>query len=324
MKVIYVDQKEEYLMDHLQYLVDDEIEVVNATREEAVDCAKEFDVVIGAWLPKEFLHKAVKLRYFIIPFAGIPSQDKENLREFPDITIINSHFNKKYVAEHAWALLLASAKKICYTHEKMKKGDWTPRYEHHMGTELEGKCLLILGYGAIGRVVGKIGKAFEMEVIAINRSGGSAPEIDYLGIGDELSDLLARADFIVVTLPLTDDTEGILGHKEFEKMKDGVHVINVGRGPVIDEEAFFKALESGKIGGAALDTWWVYPSDKRARDSTFPSNYLIDRYDNIVFSPHRGSHVKGREKKRIEELADILNDLNKGKERNVIDLDRGY
>lgn len=324
MKVIYVNQKEEHLMDYLQELIDDDIEVINATKEEAVDRAQEFHGVIGAWIPIEFLNKAVKLKYFIIPFSGVPEHDKENLREFPDITVINSHFNKKYVAEHAWALLLASAKKICYTHDKMKKGDWTPRYEHHMGTELEGKCLLILGYGAIGRVIGKIGKAFEMEVLAINRSGGSAPEIDYLGKENELPDLLHKADFIVITLPLTDDTEGILGHNEFQRMKDGVHVINVGRGPVIDEEAFFGALESGKIGGAALDTWWVYPTDEGARDSTFPSNYPIDKYDNIVFSPHRGSHVRGREKKRIEELADILNDLNKGKERNVIDLDRGY
>ncbi len=325
MKVLYKDQKEEDLLEHLREKLDDGIEIVNITTEdELVSRADEFHAIIGARIPKEFLERAAKLKYVIIPFAGIPSQDKTVLPDHPGLTIINSHFNYGYVAEHAWALLLASAKRLCPVHEKMKKGDWSPRYEHSMGVSLEEKYLLVLGYGAVGKAVAKIGKAFGMKVTAVNRSGGVAPEIDHLAKNDELPDLLPEADFIVVTLPLTEETEGMLGHKEFGSMKDGVHIVNVGRGPVIDEEAIYDALESGKIGGAAIDTWWIYPPDVESRTNTFPSEYPLHRFDNVLFSPHMSTHVEGREKKRMDDLADILNDLNKGKERNVVDLERGY
>ncbi len=325
MKVVYMDQKDEDMLEYLRGLLDEDIDVVNIPPDdELIARAREFDAVIGARIPREFLDKAVNLKYVIIPFAGIPPQDKEVLPDYPDLTVVNSHFNYGFVAEHTWALLLASAKRLCPIHEKMKDGDWSPRYEHWMGVALEGKCLLVLGYGAVGKEIARIGKAFRMTVKAVNRSGGDAPEIDYLGTNDELHGLLPEADFIVVTLPLTHETEGFLGSEEFRCMKEGVHLVNVGRGPVIDEEAFYDALDAGKLGGAAIDTWWIYPPDKESRTNTFPSEYPLDEFDDLVFSPHRSTHVEGREKKRMEDLAEILNDLVSGEERNVVSLKRGY
>ncbi len=327
MKVVYMDQKDEDLLECLRGPLDEGIDIVNIppdNEEELIARAEEFHAVIGARIPREFLDKAVNLKYVIIPFAGVPTQDKEVLRDYPDLIVVNSHFNHVYVAEHAWALLLASAKRLCPIHEKMKDGNWSPRYDHWMGLGLEGKCLLVLGYGAAGKEIARIGKAFGMTVKAVNRSGGDAPEIDHLGTNDELHELLPEADFIVVILPLTDETEGFLGTKEFQSMKVGVHLVNVGRGPVIDEDAFYDALDSGKLGGAAIDTWWIYPPDEESRTNTFPSKYPLDKFDNLVFSPHRSTHVEGREKKRMEDLADILNDLNNGRERNRVSLDRGY
>ncbi|MFW6376227.1 MAG: NAD(P)-dependent oxidoreductase, partial [Thermoplasmatota archaeon] len=110
----------------------------------------------------------------------------------------------------------------------------------------------------------------------------------------------------------------------FELMKEGVHIVNVGRGPVIDEGALYNSLESGKVGGAALDTWWIYPPDEESRYDTFPSNYPLDEFENVIFSPHRSTHIKEREKYRIQDLADTLNKLNKGEEVNVVDIKEGY
>lgn len=327
MKVLYMNEKEEEDLAYLRELIDREIEIIMIPPEdedEMIERADEFDALIGARVPREFLEEAEELDYFIIPFAGIPVQDKETLPDFPELTVINSHFNYIYVAEHAWALLLASAKNLCSMHNRLKEGDWTPRYEHRWGRALEGKTLLILGYGAIGKAVGRIAKAFKMKVKAVRRSGGEAEEIDHIGDNSELPDLLAESDFIVVTLPLTDKTEGYLGTDEFDAMKEGVHIVNVGRGPVIDEEAFYRALKSGKLGGAGIDTWWIYPPDKESRSDTFPSDYPLDEFDNVIFSPHRGSHVKEREKRRMEDLADILNSLNRGEEVNVVDVEEGY
>ena len=327
MEVLYYNQKESEDIDNLRELTDEDISITVIPpdeKEKAVESAEEFDAVIGARIPRKFLEKASNLEFFIIPFAGIPVQDKDNLSDFPDLKVINSHFNKKYVSELAWALLLASTKKLCPIHNKMKKGDWTPRYEHEWGLGLEGNELLILGYGEIGKRIAKVGKAFDMEVKAVKKTPGEDDTVDRLGTNEDLHDLLPKADFIIVTLPLTDETEGYLGKDEFDLMKDGVHIVNVGRGPVIDEEAFYKALESGKVAGAGIDTWWIYPPDEESRSDTLPSNYPIHEFDNVVFSPHRGSHVKDREDKRMKDLANILNSLNKSEIVNLVDVEEGY
>ncbi|MGM0510149.1 MAG: 2-hydroxyacid dehydrogenase [Thermoplasmatota archaeon] len=327
MEVLYYNQKESEDIEHLRELTDELISVTVIPpdeKETAIDRAEDFDAVIGARIPREFLVKASNLEFFIVPFAGIPVQDKENLPDFPDLKVINSHFNKKYVSELAWALLLASAKKLCPIHNKMKEGDWTPRYEHEWGLGLEGKELLILGYGEVGRKIAKVGKAFDMKVKAVKKTPGEDDYIDFIGTNEDLPDLLPDADFIIVTLPLTDETEGYLGEEEFEMMKDGVHIVNVGRGPVIDEGGFYRALKSGKVAGAGIDTWWIYPPDEESRSDTMPSNYPIHEFDNVVFSPHRGSHVKNREEKRMKDLAEILNSLNKGEIVNLVDVEEGY
>ncbi len=327
MKVLYYNQKESEDVDNLRQLTDEEITITvipPEEKEKAIGRAEEFDAVIGARIPREFLERAKDLEFFIIPFAGIPVQDKENLPDFQDLKVINSHFNKKYVSELAWALLLSSAKKLCPIHNKMKKGDWTPRYEHQWGLSLEGKELLILGYGEIGRKVAKVGKAFDMKVYAVKKTPSEEDTIDFIGTNSDLPELLPKADFIMVTLPLTEETRGYLGGDEFDMMKDGVHIVNVGRGPVIDEEAFYEALKSGKVAGAGIDTWWIYPPDEESRSNTMPSNYPIHEFDNVVFSPHRGSHVKDREEKRMKDLAEILNSLNKGEIINLVDVEEGY
>lgn len=313
----------ELLKDNL----DSDIEIVHilpSNKEELIESAEGFDAIIGARVPREFLEKAENLEYFIIPFAGIPPQDKETLSDYPELTVINSHFNAPFVAEHAWSLLLASVKKIIPIHEKLKEGDWTPRYEHEWGRSLKDKNLLILGYGQIGKRVGRIGKTFDMTVKAVKRNKEKSEVIDYIGTNDELPELLKEADFIICTLPLTTDTRGYLDSEEFEMMKDGVHIVNVGRGPVIDEDAFYKALRSGKIEGAAIDTWWIYPPDKESRSDTFPSNYTLDDFENVIFSPHRSSHVSDREKYRMKDLSRILNSINNDEIINKVDVGRGY
>ncbi len=306
---------------------DERVEIVELDPDEkdkAIERAEEFDVVIGARIPRKFLEKAVNLKYFIIPFVGIPPQDKETLPDFPHLTVINSHFNYWMVAEHAFALLLASVKNIIPIHQKMKKGDWTPRYEHQWSQALRDNTLLIVGVGAIGKEIARIAKAFHMTITAVKKTPDESDLVDCLGTNDDLHGLLPDADYIICTLPETEETRGYLGKKEFDLMKNGVHIVNVGRGPVIDEEALYHALTSGKVGGAALDTWWIYPPDEDARTNTFPSNYPLDTCENVIFSPHRATHIDQRAKYRIKNLAMILNNLVEGNEVNVVDVNRGY
>ena len=327
MKVLHMSPFKDENDLSLRGKTDESIEIVEINldeKEKAIERAEEFDAVIGARIPREFLEKAVNLDYFIIPFVGIPPQDKKTLPDFPDITVLNSHFNYWMVAEHALALLMTSVKNIIPIHQKIKKGDWTPRYEHRWSKGLRDKNLLLLGFGEIGKEIARLLQPFKMNIKAVKRTADENNLVDYVGTNDDLHELLPEADYIICTLPETEDTKGYFGEEEFDLMTEGVHVVNVGRGPVIDEEALYNSLKSGKVGGAALDTWWIYPPDEESRDDTFPSNYPLDEFDNVIFSPHRSTHIKEREKYRIQDLADTLNKLNKGEEVNVVDIERGY
>lgn len=311
----------------LRSLLDKGVEVEFIGRErkdECVERALEFHVTIGGVIPREILEAAENLRYHIIPYAGIPKNDRENLPDFPNVTVLNSHFNSLFAAEHAWALLMASAKYLCPVHNQMKSGDWSARYSEPRSVALDGKTLLLVGYGAIGKSLGSFARAFGMKVKAVKRTPSEAPELDFLGTRDDLPQVLPEADFIIVSLPGTSGAEKYLSFDEFEMMKDGVYIVNVGRGTAIDEDAFYEALKSGKIGGAALDTMWIYPKDKESVSSTFPSKYPLDEFENVIMSPHRATHVMGREDDRMHSLAEILNSIRAGDPINVVNIQEGY
>lgn len=328
MKGLYVTNTKEKNIQYLKELLLEDISLTRIPREEtnkAIKRAEKFDIFIGSRVDREFLENAKNLKYYLIPFAGIPEKDKNNLRDFPEVTVLNCHYNAKYVAEYVFTLLLATARNLIPLHTRLQKGDWRPRYQRDWwGTTLMESTLLLLGYGNIGKHVAKIAQAFEMKVKAIKRTPGDASEIDFLGTNNDLYDILPEADFIVSTLPETESTKGYLGKKEFELMKDGVCLVNVGRGPVIDEKALYDALKSGKMGGVAIDTWWIYPPDQESRKHTFPSHNPLDKFENVVFSPHHAAHVHGKQKTRIEHLAQILNKLSRGEVVNEVHLDQGY
>ena len=327
MRVVYWSDVEDKDLQFLKQDLHEDIELTNIPRDDEdglIEKADQFDAVIGAWVPYEFLERAENLKYFIIPFAGVPTKDRENLRDFSEVTVINSHFNSWLVAEHAWTLLSALVKRICPIHDRLKKGDWTPRYDHWWGRTLKAKHLLLLGCGAIGRDIAKIAKVFDMDVSAVKRTYEDIPNVDRVGTDEDLHDFLSKADFVICTLPFTEETEGYVGEKEFEVMKEDSYLVNVGRGPVIDEKALYKALKEDKIAGVAIDTWWNYPEDEDSRKNTAPSDHPLNEFDNVVFSPHRSTHVEERERYRMKSLIKILNSLNEGKMINVVDIERGY
>ncbi|MCD4658198.1 MAG: hypothetical protein K8S87_11725 [Planctomycetes bacterium] len=327
MNVLYYSTLEPDLLEILRQNLLDGIEIENKLAdlaEEIHQNASKFDVVVGVRIPRAFLDNAKNLKYFIIPFVGIPPQDIKNLKELKHLTVINSHFNALYTAEHAWALLLASAKNIVRIHAKLKNNDWTPRYEHDWSIGLAGKTLLLLGYGAIGKVIAKFARTFRLKVIVIKRTAGNDENIDFMGKQEDLLKVLPDADFIISTLPGSKLTEKMLSHAEFIAMKDSVHIVNVGRGPVIDEQALFDGLKSGKVGGAAIDTWWNYPKTTEDRTNTCPTNLDFTQFQNFIYSPHRASHVFGREIERMMDIAEILNAIHAGSPKNIVNIDRGY
>ncbi len=185
--------------------------------------------------------------------------------------------NTVAAAEHTIGLMLALARNIPKANAQLKSGIW--QRGKLVGTELRNKTLGIIGLGNVGSEVAKRAQGFEMRVIAydpfISAHYAKTGKIDLV----PLEELFQEADFITLHTPLTQATKNLIGAKEIEKMKPTTYVINCARGGLIDEEALFKAIEEGKLAGAAFDVFSTEP----ATDS------ILFKTDKIIVTPHLGA-----------------------------------
>jgi D-3-phosphoglycerate dehydrogenase len=182
-------------------------------------------------------------------------------------------------AEHTMALMLALARNVPRAHASLTAGQWAR--SDLAGTELYDKTLGILGFGRIGQLVAERGRAFGMHVLAFDPFV-SSERFRELGVDKAASsdELYARADFITLHLPRTEETRGWLDAEAFSKMRQGVRVINCARGELIVDEALRGALDSGRVAGAALDVFAEEPITEHP---------LFEGYENVVVTPHLGA-----------------------------------
>jgi phosphoglycerate dehydrogenase-like enzyme len=278
---------------------------------------------------REALVASPNLRALIIPWAGLPESTRELMLAFPGIAVHNLHHNALPVAEHVIALLLAAAKFIVPMDRSLRRGDWTPRYGPNPSLLLAGKTVLILGYGAIGQQVGSLCRGLGMEVIGIRRRAGAAlKELDNrtrLAGLDSLDSLLPQAQVLIVCLPHTPETEHLIGAEELSLLPPQAVLVNVARGPIVDEAPLYHALRDRTLYAAGLDVWYTYPAGEAARSYTLPSNYPFHELENVVMSPHRAGGSTETEKLRMEHLALMLNAAARGESMpNQVDLRAGY
>jgi phosphoglycerate dehydrogenase-like enzyme len=293
-----------------------------------------FDILISGQPTLAQLQASPTLTALIVPFAGLPEETAALLLDpangLGHVAVYNLHHNSVQTAEMALALLLAAARLIVPNDQALRRGDWTLRYEPPRVTVLHSKTALILGYGAIGQHVGRVCRALGMEVLALRRRPGAGVPVDD-GITvfgpAALPELLPQADVLMVTLPLTTDTQGLIGAAELAALPAGALLVNVGRGPVVQEGALYQALASGHLAAAGLDVWYRYPEDAAARRHTLPSAYPFHELDNVVLSPHVGGGFGApyTERRRMAHLARLLNALHRGQPApNRVDLALGY
>ena len=181
--------------------------------------------------------------------------------------------------------------------------------------ELRGKTVGLVGYGHIGREVAARAKAFGMTVRAVTRTPekarGPLDPVDQLAGMDQLGVLCEASDFVVVACPLTETTRGLIGTAEFGRMKSSAVLINVARGPVVDEDALFTACAAGQIGGAVIDVWYRYPavgSDQRL----MPSQHPFQDLDNVIMTPHASGWTHELVDRRWRVIAGNLDHLARG------------
>lgn len=289
----------------------------------------DYQVLVSGRPTGEQLEASPALHTLIIPWAGLAVPTGELLGNYPHLAVHNLHYNAVTTAESALMLLLAAAKLILPFEQRFREHDWRPRYlSPNPALMLAGKTALILGYGSIGQHVGKVCRAMGMRVMATRRSLEAShsddPHAEVYPAG-ELHALLPQANVLVITLPLTPETDSLIGEPELNLLPENAILVNVGRGSIVDQAALYQALKEGRLHSAGLDVWYHYPPDEDSRAHTPPADFPFHELENVVMSPHRGGGALEGELLRMEHLARMLNLAAKGQALpNKVEPKRGY
>jgi len=313
--------------DHLAHLRANLHPAVHLTCGPELSTPADYHILVSGRPRREHLTASSNLHTLIIPWTGLPDETRDLLLGFPRIAVHNLHHNAALTAEMAIALMLAAAKSIVSVDRVFRTHDWTPRYRPDPSISLAGKRVLILGYGAIGERVAQVCRGLGMAVMAVRRRA-SAPMQDVpdeIYSLDALCRLLPRANVLIVCLPHTPETDAIVGEEQLALLPPGAVLVNVGRGPIVDEAALYNALRNGTLHAAGLDVWYNYPADEAGRSHTPPSAYPFHELENVVMSPHRAGHSDETEILRMGHLAALLNTAARGEPMpNRLDVQVGY
>jgi D-3-phosphoglycerate dehydrogenase len=249
----------------------------------------EYDVLIVRSATKvkgDLLDNAKKLRLIGRAGEGLDNIDYEKAHRM-GIKLINTpHVSYLSVAELTIGHMLALARKIVQGTTSLREGKWEK--ETLMGTELNGKTLGVIGCGYIGKAVEHLALSLGMKVLPVEEC-----------VRDRfvpLAEMLPQADFITLHVPLTAYTHHMLSTKEFNLMKKGVRIVDCSRGGVVDQEALYQALVSGKVAGAALDVFEEEP----------PKNGKLLTLDNVIATPHMGAQTHEAQLKASIQVANAV------------------
>ncbi|ESZ24392.1 hydroxyacid dehydrogenase [Mesorhizobium sp. L2C084A000] len=239
--------------------------------------AKNADIVIvRASLPPQLFDGAKLLRAAIRHGAGLDMIPMEAATTAGVLVANVPAVNARSVAEHVMFVALALLRNFRVVDRDLRTKGWLAGREHaNANSELAGKTIGIVGLGAVGQAVGHIAAhGFDLKVVATTRSMQPAPDkVGFLSIDA----LVEQSDIIVLCCPLTPETRGLINRERIARMKPQALLINVSRGPVIDDDALIEALQKRRIGGAALDVFATQP---------LPSNHPYFGFDNVIITPH--------------------------------------
>ena len=288
---------------------------------EAFERAASDATVIFAWslsgkLLRDVFQMAPRIRWVHTRAAGMDAYLFPELVVSPAIVTNGSGVFSAALGEFALAAILYFAKNFRHLVRSQMDGRWNPLNP----LEISGKTVGIVGYGDIGRAVATRVRHMGMRVLGMTRRGPLLYNADPLvsqifGPADRI-EMIEQCDYIVVAAPLTPDTRGLIGEAEFAAMKPDAVVINIGRGPVIDEAAMIRALTDKRIKGAALDVFDTEP---------LPDGHPLYQLENVLLSPHCADHTPNWLE---DSMRFFLNNFERYRKRepllNVVEKQLGY
>ena len=279
-----------------------------ADNQRLIPALTEAEIVVSHIWKKDF-PTAPRLRLLQSPAAGLDLIDVPSLPR--GVAVCNVDGHEQAIAEYVLMTMLALSHRLVDIVTRFRtEASWAAGGAGGgpLHGELLGKTVGIIGYGKIGREVAKRAAAFGCAVVAANRSPiaekGDASEIYPLG---EVDRMLPRCDVVVIAAGLGPETRGLIDARRLRLMKPTALLINIGRALIVDEQALYEALCDKRIGGAAIDVWWRYPSaaDPHARPSNFPFHEL----PNVLMTPHCSSATEGARDRRMGAIASNLDRL---------------
>ncbi len=313
LKIVFHGQNAANFRQGFEQLITPEHQVLDLSDglDQPGECAhyESADVVIGIKL-NDSMPVPLKARLFHAPAAGT---DAVNTALLPaQCTLANCFGHENAIAEYVMAALLMRHVPLARADQDLRQQRWTywAGQKAALRTELGAQTMGLLGFGHIAQTVALRAKAFGMRVHVANRSPLLHPSVDQSWTLDGLHDFMGSADVVVVSLPLTDNTQGLVDARAIAAMRSGAVLMNVGRGAVIAEKALYDALKARQIGGAVIDTWYQYPTPTQTECT--PSSYDFAALDNVLMTPHMSGWTAGTVRRRQETLAENIGRLSRG------------
>ncbi len=284
---------------------------VNVARSvgEAMEMIGEADAAFGNIVPEVF-EKRTKLRWIACPQAGPAAGYYHSDLISSDVMVTNTRdIYNDHISNHIMSYVLAFARGLHTYVRSQVRGEWSPGYEI---VNLPDATAVVIGVGGIGGETARLCSEFGMTVIGVDPRVDSLPKgVSELVSPDDMDSALARADFVIVTVPETPQTQGLFDIRKFRIMRPSAHFINIGRGATVVLDDLVKALEEGEIRGAALDVFEIEP---------LPSGHPLWDMPNVIITPHCAGAGPYLDDRRSELFIENCVRFNEGKElKNVVD-----
>jgi len=326
------EEVQNFLTENLKNLSNVKILFPEDTSEEYLEKIVPGAEVLIGWRPsKSILNHATNLKVFINPGAGVNhllDLFKElNIKR--RVSLINGHGNSYFVAQHTVALLLTLMNKTIPHHNWMKEGRWRTGDDDAISIPLRFRKVGLFGYGAINQKVHRFLSGFDVEFHIIRNNWNNLKDVlptpakKY--IYSQLYEFLKEIDVLIIAVPVTSLTSGLIKAKEIRLLSPNGLIVNVARGKIIDQEDLYYALKNGIISGAAIDVWYDYHPNSDKDGVKRPYKFPFHTLDNIILSPHRG-YSPFSDLSRWNEVVENITRMAKGRENliNAVNLEKGY
>lgn len=287
-------------------IVDDETGIVSRL--------SEVDVVVTLAFNREMGAAARRLKLVQVPGAGLERIDRSAVPR--GTWLANAYGHEVGIAEYVLGAILTLTRSFARLDAALRRGTWDSQWA--IGAEppppwpeLAGKTLGILGYGRIGQCVARRAQAFDMEICAIRRDVGRSAraELTLLGGLEVLDEVLRRSDYLLIALPVTPETRGVIGERQLRAMKPTAVLVNVSRAEIIDEGPLYRALAERTIAAAALDVWYRYPTEA---GPTLPARQPFHELPNVLMTPHVSGWTDGMLRTRARLIAENIHRAARG------------